>query len=687
MPAAVQKKLIKEGYQRLRDKPDTHAPPGVKKLNGWKDLFRLRLHDYRAVYRVDRDREAVTVLMIGHRRTVYKRLGHDESSDRPGTRIIAGTEARHLLERQPDSDEVARAREHVVNEPSPPAPKGSVDAELPRLIDHKLLDNLRLKAAERDALQRCTTEGELLDCDVSENAKLAVINALWPRSIERVVNSPRRVVDSPETLRELADDTRPLSSLLLDLDDSQLPLTQRFEYARPKGPWIVKGGPGSGKSIVTLYCLRNLLQTHRSELRYDAEPFRVLMTTYTRALAKALTDLLMTLGVDCSERQIDVINIDRLGRNHAARSSWTRYVIYQATDDRWSQLTAAAIAKCRQENPSFKLGEDDLEFLHREVNEVIVGNELNTESKYLEFRRTGQGTQLGPVQRRHVWKFACRVFIELKAEGCCLPNHLFSEAGKSVAPKYDYVFIEEAQDLSPVALRMCIKLAKNQTNVLLTADQNQSIYNSGFSWKRVSDVLDFRGRSTILRRNYRTTHEIMEAIQPLLGQDEYFDRDTADGEPVYHGGRPELRLSSSLQETVEVLKGWLTRSLVEERATAAHAAILCPRKNDCREIAGALPAGFKARVMSRDEVDLAYRGVKVMTMHTAKGLQFPVVAVVGLEEGRLPRSEMQEEEFYKWRRTFFVACTRAMRRLLVIGHKDRPSSFLEGFDSDCWDVG
>ena len=184
---------------------------------------------------------------------------------------------------------------NTLNEPSPPAPKGSVDAELPRLIDHKLLDNLRLTAAERDALQRCTTEGELLDCDVSENAKLAVINALWPRSIERVVNSPRRVVDSPETLRELADDTRPLSSLLLDLDDSQLPLTQRFEYARPKGPWIVKGGPGSGKSIVTLYCLRNLLQTHRSKLRYDAEPFRVLMTTYTRALARASTDLLMTL--------------------------------------------------------------------------------------------------------------------------------------------------------------------------------------------------------------------------------------------------------------------------------------------------------------------------------------------------------------------------------------------------------
>ena len=411
------------------------------------------------------------------------------------------------------------------------------------------------------------------------------------------------------------------------------------------------------------------------------------MTTYTRALVKTSTDLLEAIGIDRSTQEVDVVNIDRLGWKHARSAPWISEVLYSPNDPRWRQLAAVAIANCRQRDPSFKLGDDDSEFLHREVNEVIVGNELDSKSKYLDFRRTGQGTQLGPVQRGQVWSFACRVFTELKAEGCCLPNHLFSEAGKSVMPEYDYVFVEEAQDLSPVALRMCVKLAKNQTNVLLTADQNQSIYNSGFSWKRVSDVLDFRGRSTILRRNYRTTHEIMKAIQPLLGQDESLDRDTADDEAVYHGDRPALRLSSSREETVDVLKGWLTRSLVEERATAAHAAILCLGNNDCREIAGALPAGLKAEVMSRDEVDLASPGVKVMTMHTAKGLQFPVVAVVGLEEGRLPRSGMQEEEFYKWRRTFYVACTRAMRRLLVIGHRERPSSFLAEFGRDRWDVG
>ena len=687
MPVAVQKKLAKEGYQRLREKPDTLAPPFVKKLNGWKDLYRLRLHDHRAVYRVERDHEAVTLLVVGHRSTIYERLGHDENTDKPSIRIIASSGTHHLLERQPNPDEVDLARELAANEPLPTEPKGVVDARLPRAIDQELLDDLRLTAAERDALHRCSTEGELLDCDVSENAKLAVMNALWPRPIDQVVNSERRVVDSSETIRAVADGARPLISLLLDLDDSQLPLTRRFKVAGPKGPWIVKGGPGTGKSIVTLYCLRNLLQTNRTTLRYDAEPLRVLMTTYTRALAKTSTDLLEAIGIDPSTQEVDVVNIDRLGWKHASSAPWINEILYDPNDPKWRRLAADTIAKCRERDSHFKLGDDDFEFLHQEVDEVIVGNEIDSESKYLIFKRTGQGAQLGSVQRKQVWSFACRVFTELKAKRCCLPNHVFSEAGKSVVPEYDYVFIEEAQDLSPVALRMCMKLAKNQMNVLLTADKNQSIYNSGFSWNRVSDVLDFRGRSTILRRNYRTTHEIMKAIQPLLGQDESLDRDTADDEPVYHGDRPALRLTSSLEETVEVLKGWLTRTIVEERATAAHAAILCLGNNDCREIAGALPAGLKAKVMRRDEVDLASPGIKVMTMHTAKGLQFPVVAVVGLEEGRLPRSGMQEEEFYKWRRTFFVACTRAMRRLLVIGHRDRPSSFLEGFGRDRWDLG
>ncbi|MXW44123.1 MAG: hypothetical protein F4Z56_05370 [Candidatus Dadabacteria bacterium] len=96
--------------------------------------------------------------------------------------------------------------------------------------------------------------------------------------------------------------------------------------------------------------------------------------------------------------------------------------------------------------------------------------------------------------------------------------------------------------------------------------------------------------------------------------------------------------------------------------------------------------------MKPAEVYLTHRGIKVMTMHAAKGLQFPVVAVVGLKRNEMPwkvrsgSDEDQSESDQKLRRTFFVACSRAMRRLLVVGNQSQPSPFLEGFDEENWNI-
>ncbi len=47
-------------------------PPGAKKLQGERDLYRLRVGDYRIIYRVDGKRVTVLILKIGHRRDVYR---------------------------------------------------------------------------------------------------------------------------------------------------------------------------------------------------------------------------------------------------------------------------------------------------------------------------------------------------------------------------------------------------------------------------------------------------------------------------------------------------------------------------------------------------------------------------------------------------------------------------------------
>jgi DNA helicase II / ATP-dependent DNA helicase PcrA len=101
-----------------------------------------------------------------------------------------------------------------------------------------------------------------------------------------------------------------------------------------------------------------------------------------------------------------------------------------------------------------------------------------------------------------------------------------------------------------------------------------------------------------------------------------------------------------------------------------------------------------ALVSDADAIDPAMGAVTLMTLHAAKGLEFDVIALAGLEEGLLPHSrsldspsEMEEE-----RRLCFVGITRARKHLLITraaaraqrGYRERtiPSQFLRELPED-----
>ena len=62
-----QERIIKA----IRNPAKTPRPAGVKKLSG-RDAQRIRVGDYRIIYEIDDDRILIEVVVIGHRRDVYK---------------------------------------------------------------------------------------------------------------------------------------------------------------------------------------------------------------------------------------------------------------------------------------------------------------------------------------------------------------------------------------------------------------------------------------------------------------------------------------------------------------------------------------------------------------------------------------------------------------------------------------
>ncbi len=103
-------------------------------------------------------------------------------------------------------------------------------------------------------------------------------------------------------------------------------------------------------------------------------------------------------------------------------------------------------------------------------------------------------------------------------------------------------------------------------------------------------------------------------------------------------------------------------------------------------------------VSDTDQLDPNEDRVKLMTLHAAKGLEFPVVYLVALEQGLLPHDRSQEwpEMIEEERRLLFVGITRAMQELWLSQARFRtqrgmnkmtiPSEFMRELPSDdiCW---
>lgn len=681
-------KKVRNAYQSvvlptLQSAPDQPDPPRIKRLTRYKNLWRLRISDeYRLVYRVDKTPAVVTMLMLDHRAKIYERLGSDEDG-KPGIRIIIGAEG--ILEPEPGPEEIGGA---VINQgissTEPDVP--SSNRPLPVMLDTPTLEAWGVSPEYHSYFKDVRTEGELLELVKSIPANIIerVMNGLWPPLIEDVVQQPTRTTADPSAIESAAVGELSLESFLLKLDGEQRDFVARFDGRLPKGPWLLKGGPGSGKSTIALYCIRALIRGADMHL-FNSKPLRILFTTFTKALINGSGHLLKELKVQDGRHEVHVKNVDSLAFSYLPKT-WKNMKVGNDT----GKHMIAALERCKALDRRFEFSTTDAKFLMEEVDWVLIGQDLRSFEEYLKADRTGRGRRLGQQQRRQIWQLSEEYKRQMHEANVCLFSEWLQHAAERVAPDYDYVFIDEAQDLKPVAIRFCIGLCRNRENVFLTADTNQSIYGAGLSWSKVASDLQFKGRARVLKRNYRATSEIWQALAQLAPDTPDTDRETLDVEPVFHGPYPILARYNNTSDLAERLNTFLHEGLRQERLTPSCAAVLCPTDAEMKKVMKWVDPQFNAKAMHSKDADLGHPGVKVLSMHAAKGLQFPVVAIVGLEEGILPRPVPEgidhEEHYTKQRRVLFVACSRAMRRLIVFSSAKRPSRFMQGISDDRWEI-
>jgi superfamily I DNA/RNA helicase len=335
-------------------------------------------------------------------------------------------------------------------------------------------------------------------------------------------------------------------------------------------------------------------------------------------------------------------------------------------------------------------------YLLDEFEWVIEGQDCRKLAAYLVANRAGRAIPFNAALRKAVWQLyeAYRLALErqgLRTWGQMRQTALDRVRAGAYDRRWEYVIVDEAQDLTPLALALCVELCQDPQGLFLTADANQSLYNRGFRWQSVHEQLRVTGRSRILRRNYRSTRQIACAAAEILRGVEGADGEAIEQVYVHSGTRPTIYAAAGAADQARWLAARIWEAARELHLPVNAAAVFTPSNRLGRSLAERLKEhGLPAHFCTSREMQIEERSVKVMTLYAAKGLEFPIVAVAHVEADRLPRetSATDAEDLRaheeSQRRLFYVGCSRAMRHLYVTHDRSLPSSFLGSLSDGCW---
>jgi len=133
-------------------------------------------------------------------------------------------------------------------------------------------------------------------------------------------------------------------------------------------------------------------------------------------------------------------------------------------------------------------------------------------------------------------------------------------------------------------------------------------------------------------------------------------------------GGPALQIYDNMPTLAEIVDKICT--LIPELSPEASAFILAWDKDNFGSIEDYL--NWLALYEVQDEIKKDAKGISLQTIHSAKGLEWPVVILAGCNEGILPsKQSVSADDVEAERRLFYVAMTRAQDQLIMTVRPER----------------
>ena len=443
-----------------------------------------------------------------------------------------------------------------------------------------------------------------------------------------------------------------------------------------KGPARVSGTAGTGKTIVAL---------HRAVWVTKNDPSaRVLLTTFSDPLANALRTKLKLLisGEPRLAERLEVASLESVAEKLYA-------IHFGKPTVASSSEVAEMISQSAKQSPS---GDEFTQsFLVGEWNDVIDARQLTQWEEYKDAPRIGRKTRLADAKRKSLWDILSTVVESIQNQNKITQKGIYhslaAHYGDRSSGPYDYVIIDEAQDIGISQLRWLATMCTNKPDTLFfTGDLGQRIFQQAFSWKACG--VDIRGRSRSLKINYRTSHQIRQQadklLEPTVSDVDGNSEERTGTISVFNGPKPMIEVYEDKDSEVSGVGKWL-KNAANSGIVPREIGIFVRSENEIDRTKQAVKfAGLEAVVLD-ENIKTESGKVSIGTMHLAKGLEFKAVVVMACDDEVIPLQSRVEtvadpndldDVLNTERHLLYVACTRARDQLMLSG-VDPGSEFLE----------
>lgn len=370
-------------------------------------------------------------------------------------------------------------------------------------------------------------------------------------------------------------------------------------------PLVLIGSAGSGKTAVTVARLR------------ETEG-QVLYVTHSAYLAQSARSLYGSHGFESTSHEIEFLSYGELLQTlRVPKGQEVSLKAFSSWFDRHRQTVR-------------QLGEIDAQALFEEFRGVIGAQPdgpLSLEAYQLLGSRQ---SLLAPNQRETAHHLFQRYVAWLEEAGLHDSNLIAHAWRRQIAevqgPVYDFVVVDEVQDMTPVQLALILALLKKPGQFILCGDSHQIVHPNFFSWAALKTMfwqglageLAQRQPLHLLQANFRNTQAVTALANCLL------------------------KIKQARFGSVDRESSFLVRSTATEagdvRLVDGRAATL--EKLDAATQRSARHAVIVLRDEDKAEARKIFRTPLLFSVHEAKGLEYPNVILFALISGE--RSAYQE---------------------------------------------